>query len=244
MNTAGLVDIHQHVLWGVDDGPKTPEQMYALLRQDMEEGIHFVFATAHAYPQRCPFDLTLYRERLSEANDYCRSMGWPLRILPGCEIFYSSAVPDLLACGKLPAMGGSRYVLIEFMPNVSPDRIRDAADSLYRAGYLPIAAHVERYHCLTGAPQKAMDIRDEYGLMYQINGSSVLFPGHFRKRRFVRAMLAARMIDFIATDAHDVIVRPVRMQSVYQKIEREYDEKYAGQLFFAGRKMIEINLGE
>ena len=50
MKSEGFADLHQHVLWGLDDGPKTPEQMHALLRQNVEERIRLVFATTHAYP--------------------------------------------------------------------------------------------------------------------------------------------------------------------------------------------------
>ena len=65
MKSEGFADLHQHVLWGLDDGPKTPEQMHALLRQNVEERIRLVFATTHAYPKLCPFNLSLYRERLA-----------------------------------------------------------------------------------------------------------------------------------------------------------------------------------
>ena len=57
MKSEGFADLHQHVLWGLDDGPQTSEQMRVLLRQDVEEGIQLVFATAHAYPKLRAFDL-------------------------------------------------------------------------------------------------------------------------------------------------------------------------------------------
>ena len=104
MKTSGFTDIHQHVLWGLDDGPKTPEQMRALLAQNVQSGISLIFATSHAYPKTRPFELELYRERLDEANAYCESQGWSLRVLSGCEIHYCDSVPDLLTAGRLPAL--------------------------------------------------------------------------------------------------------------------------------------------
>ena len=95
--------------------------------------LSLLFATSHAYPKTRPFELALYRERLDEANAYCEGQGWSLRVLPGCEIHYCDSVPDLLTAGKLPALGNSRHVLIEFDHNAALSQIGEAADSLYRA---------------------------------------------------------------------------------------------------------------
>ena len=238
MKLEGFADLHQHVLWGMDDGPQTSEQMRALLRQNVEEGIRLVFATAHAYPKLRAFDLALYRERLAEANACCESEGWPLRVVPGCEIHYCDSVPDLLTAGKLPALGNSRHVLIEFDHNAALSQIGEAADSLYRAGFQPVLAHVERYQRLVCSPERAMDMREEYGLLYQMNSETVLQPRGFREKRFVKRMLASCAIDAIATDAHDAIHRPARMKVAYQKIAKEQGMDYAERLVSLGLKLM------
>ena len=238
MKSEGFADLHQHVLWGLDDGPQTSEQMRALLRQDVEEGIQLVFATAHAYPKLRAFDLALYRERLAEANACCESEGWPLRVVPGCEIHYCDSVPDLLTAGKLPALGNSRHVLIEFDHNAALSQIGEAADSLYRAGFQPVLAHVERYQRLVCSPERAMDMREEYGLLFQMNCETVLHPRGFRERRFVKRMLASCAIDAIATDAHDAIHRPARMKAAYRKIAKEQGMDYAERLVSLGLKLM------
>ena len=56
----GFIDLHQHVLWGLDDGPKTPEEMHKLLRADAKDGIRVLAATSHALPGIRPFDLDFY----------------------------------------------------------------------------------------------------------------------------------------------------------------------------------------
>lgn len=238
MKSEGFADLHQHVLWGLDDGPQTSEQMRALLRQDVEEGIQLVFATAHAYPKLRAFDLALYWERLAEANACCESEGWPLRVVPGCEIHYCDSVPDLLTAGKLPALGNSRHVLIEFDHDTVLSQIGEAADSLYRAGFQPVLAHVERYQRLVCSPGRAMDMREEYGLLFQMNCETVLHPRGFRERRFVSWLLKAQTIDAIATDAHDAIHRPARMKAAYQKIAKEQGMDYAERLVSLGLKLM------
>jgi protein-tyrosine phosphatase len=234
MKPNGFTDLHQHVLWGLDDGPRTREQMYALLRQDAEEGIHLVFATSHAYPKFRAFDMALYRERLREACEYCGRNRLPITVLTGCEIHYCTAVPDHLAAGKLPTLGNTRRVLIEFDPYVSLSEIGEAADRLYCSGHPPVLAHVERYRCLLRSPERAADMREEYRLIYQMNCETVLRPRGFTERRFVRRMLEARAIDAIATDAHDVTRRPARMKEAYKKIAEEYGTGYADTLVSMG----------
>ena len=238
MKSEGFADLQQHVLWGLDDGPQTSEQMRVLLRQDVEEGIQLVFATAHAYPKLRAFDLALYWERLAEANACCESEGWPLRVVPGCEIHYCPAVPDHLSAGRLPTLGHSRHTLIEFAPDVSPAEIGEAADRLYRTGYPPVLAHVERYQRLVCSPERAMDMREEYGLLYQMNSETVLQPRGFREKRFVKRMLASCAIDAIATDAHDAIHRPARMKAAYQKIAKEQGMDYAERVVSLGLKLM------
>ena len=222
MKMESFADIHQHVLWGLDDGPQSPEQMRALLAQDVRGGVSLVFATAHAYPATRPFDMALYRERLEEANDFCKAQGWDLRALPGCEIHYCDSVPDLLAAGRLPALGETRYVLIEFEPDAPLSRIGEAANSLYRAGYQPVIAHVERYRCMALAPRRAMEARERYGVLFQMNCHTVLRPVSVWQKWFARRMLGAQAIDVIATDAHDTVLRPAQLREAYQAIAREY----------------------
>jgi protein-tyrosine phosphatase len=246
MNPGGFADLHQHVLWGLDDGPGTAEQMYALLEQSAAEGIRLVYATTHADPQRRPFDLALYRARLGEANAYCEKKGLDLHILPGCEIKYSASVPDRLAAGRLLPLGASRHVLVEFAPDVSLYEICEAADSLYRAGYLPVLAHVERYRCLRQCsfPEKAMNLREEYGLFYQMNCAAAVHPHGLMERRFVHRMLTAQAIDVIATDAHDTVLHPAKMREAYRTISHLCGEDYAKCLTEFGWQLVCIEVGE
>ena len=228
------------MLWGLDDGPTTRKQMHALLRQNVENGVRLVYATAHAAPGLRRFDAELYRERLKEANAYCRKRDWPLRILSGCEMYYSPAAVDALLEGRIPTLGGSLYVLIEFSEDVSAARIGKAANSLYRAGYRPILAHAERYRCLVCSPARAMAVRDEFGLLLQINCETVLRPRGFFRRRFVRTLLREQAVDVLASDAHDASRRPVQMRNAYRKIAREYDARYAKRLVHLGWRISKL----
>ncbi len=226
----GFADLHQHVLWGVDDGPQSAEEMRALLERDAAEGIGLVAATAHAYPRTQPFDLALYRERLAEANEYCRARGLPLAVVAGCEIHDAERVPDLLAAGKLPALGDSRCALIEFREDASLDEVGATAGRLYTAGFVPVVAHAERIRCLARRPERAIEAREEYGVILQVNCDTVLAPRGFFERRFVARMLRAEAVDLIATDAHGASRRPPRMREAMAAVRQRCGEDYARRL--------------
>ena len=230
-----FADVHQHVLWGLDDGPQSAQEMHDLLQQDAEEGVGIVYATSHAYPAVQPFDMERYRERLAEANDYCSSQDLNVKVLPGCEIHYCDSVPDSLSAGKLPTLGDTRYALIEFSTDVSLDRMRDGADCLYRAGFTPVVAHVERYACLRRFPGRAAELRDEYGLLFQMNCDTILAPRGYLMKRFVLRLLDAKAIDIVASDAHDVLHRPVRMKEAYEALCRLQGELEANRMMTFGQ---------
>lgn len=238
MTRGKLSDIHQHVLWGVDDGPHQEQAMLDMLEQNAQEGVSLVFATSHSDPQLHPLDLTLYRKRLKEANAYCKQKQLNLRVVPGCEIFYRPSIADLLPEGKLLPLGDSRFVLVEFGENVTIQQLQDAADKLYRGGYSPIFAHVERYRCLKRSPKKAIQLREDYGITFQMNCHTITHPHGFMEQLFVYRMLKAHAIDVMATDAHDTVHRPVCMQAAYQAVANLCSERYARELTRFGQKLI------
>ena len=235
MRGKGFADLHHHLLWGMDDGPKTPEQMHAMLRRAVRDGITSLAATSHAYPGARPFDMDKYLSRLDEARQYCRQQGWELQLLRGCEIHYCDSVPDLLMAGKLPTLGETRMVLIEFDSRADAAEICRASNKLYRVGYQPIVAHVERCRSLLRSPRAAMEIREECGLFYQMNCSTVLEPRGIRERSFVRRMLDAQAIDLVATDAHDTAGRAACMKETYRALLDRCESGYARRLVRFGQ---------
>jgi protein-tyrosine phosphatase len=232
-----LADVHQHVLWGLDDGSQTEEEMHALLEQDAAEGVGLVFATCHGDPSGEMPDPKLYHKRLKKAKHYCKDQGLDIRVLPGCEIFYRDSAIEHLAAGNLIPLGNSRFVLVEFELETSLKNICNAADRLYRAGYAPIVAHVERYTDLMLHPKQAIKMREEYGLTYQMNCHTITHPRGLRMQYFVHRMLKEQAIDVIASDAHNVTARPVRMQEAKETLLKLTDEEYTNRLLTFGWKL-------
>ena len=227
---SGMTDIHQHLLWGLDDGAQTPESMQQMLLEAHHQGIVQVAATCHVCPGMTPFDPGLYRERLREANDYCRRQGLAVNVLPGAEVAWTYQAVNALRQRKAPRLGDTDYVLLELWPDISLQEARQAVRSLIAAGYCPVLAHVERYRCFSWFLQQALRFREETGALFQMNARTLLQPRNLMEKRFVTRMLESRAIDAVATDAHGNPVRPINLLAAREWLEINTDPTYAREL--------------
>lgn len=225
-----MTDIHQHLLWGVDDGPQTPQDMYTMLRQAHEQGIRTVVATPHAIPGLEPFDMGLCRERQREAQHFCDVEGLDVKVLLGAEIAWTCQTVLSLRQSRIPTLGDTDYVLLELWRDVSWKVAEDAVRQLTGAGYCPILAHPERYLAFRMSPGRAIRLREETGVLYQINASALLRPGGILVRRFVRQLLKERAVDLVATDAHGCPERPVNLREARSWLVSHTDKEYASQI--------------
>lgn len=225
-----MTDIHQHLLWGMDDGAKTEEITRAMLREAVQQGITKVAATCHAIPGMLPFDAGLYRERLSEAQDYCRQQHLPVQILPGAETAWTYQTVAALRQGKIPALGDTDHVLLELWPDISLHEARNAVRSLISAGFCPILAHVERYRCFSWFPRQALKFRQETGVLFQVNAGSFLHPQHAVMKRFVNRLLAEHGVDTVASDAHGIEGRTINLSLARDWLQNHTDIDYAREL--------------
>ncbi|MHC1721894.1 MAG: CpsB/CapC family capsule biosynthesis tyrosine phosphatase [Aminipila sp.] len=219
---SALCDIHHHLIWGIDqDGPKTMEDSKAMALAAVRDGITHVVTTPHVMPGITPFNLALYREHLAALQSWCRDQGQGLRLYPGAEIFYTPMTVQYLGEGRVPTMNGTAHVLVEFDPGERYEQIRKACGELTAHGYIPILAHTERYTALVKHPKAALALREELGLAYQVNCSTIIVPKGFWQQRFIKSLLKEDAMDHIATDAHNVTTRPVRMREAIAALARK-----------------------
>jgi len=225
-----FVDLHHHLIWGLDDGPSDREGMIAMLRAAEADGTSVLAATPHVFRSGMDFDLRLYRERLEEARALCGELGLSIQLMEGAEIRYSPMTLTMLQDGRVPTLGGSEYVLIEFWHDIAWNEVYEAVERLYRYGYIPVIAHVERYRCFVHSPRRALKLREEYDVCCQVNAETILAPQGFFTKRFLSRMLEEEGVDLIASDAHDCLARPTRMRLAHEAIGKTWGRAYADRL--------------
>lgn len=238
----GLIDIHQHLVYGVDDGPKTWEDTEAMLRDAEKQGVGIIIATPHVFPGRVHFNYDAYLEKLNSINEYAWQRGWRIRLFPGAEIYYTSKALKKLDDCAIPTMAMSRLVLVEFEPETKADEIFRALREISNGGYKPILAHVERYIYLQEKPEMIREMRD-MGILIQMNASTVLSSkGLFGGKSLVRKLLKEDVVDFVATDAHNMSSRPVCLKAAYDFLAKNYGRDKADLLTWKNQVSMIPNL--
>ncbi len=224
-----FLDIHHHLIYGVDDGPRTFEETQAMLRQAYDQQVRQIVCTSHGTPGHHPFPSEQYVAHLEQTRAWCREVGLPMALYSGCEILYTDESPRLLKAGYFPTLGETWNVLVEFTPDADFKRLCDAARALGNAGFTVLFAHVERYSALRKI-QHVETLRNEYGVLMQMNTSTVLMKKGFFTDRWVWKMLDEGLVDCVASDAHNVTSRCCTMKACYDALRARYDRETAMQL--------------
>lgn len=193
----GIVDIHAHILPGVDDGAADWDETRWMLRCAYEQGIRAVVATPH-YSQRQ--DIGRLRALAGQAEEEAGKIARDLHVYLGQEILYFDSMVDRLKEGHALTMAGSRHVLVEFAPQLPYKKLYQASRKILLAGYYPIIAHVERYMALRD--ERLIDELSDIGCRLQMNYASLQGGMLDRSARWCRRQARDGMIDFLGTDAH------------------------------------------
>lgn len=215
-----MTEIHTHIVYGVDDGAQTLEDAEAMMDMACSQGVKRIICTSHATPAVEPFPMQTYEEHLEEERAYIREKKYTLELASGSEILWYPSVPRLLAEGKIPTLNGTRYVLVEFYPAESYEKIVEAALHLCVEGFLPIFAHVERYATLR-KKDRLRELKERYGVIAQMNASTVIQGLHAKRLfddKWPLRMLESGQIDVVASDAHNTDTRCCRMKLAYDEL--------------------------
>ena len=237
-----MIDIHSHIVFDVDDGPKTIEDSRALLEESYRQGVRTIISTSHRRKGMFETPEEKIEENFKQVQELAKEIADDLTILYGAEIYYTSDILDKLEQGKIPCLADSQYALIEFSMITPYKEIHTALSNVLRLGVTPVVAHIERYHCLENDEKKVRDLIN-MGCYTQINSSSVLKPKlfgdtyKFMKKR-AQFFLEKDLVHFVASDMHNLDPRPPYMQEAYQIISKKYGESHAEQLFRKNQELL------
>lgn len=197
-----IVDVHCHVLPGVDDGPSEEEESLAMLRLAYGQGVRKMILTPHY--RRAYFETSRDAVRTAFAHLKTKAAREKIgmELLLGCEFHRDSEILDRLKEDNAYVMADTSYVLLEFSQDDSYSTIRSYTMGLLNSGYRPVIAHAERYPAI----RRMEYIRDltETGAYIQINAGSILGKEGFSAKRFCRKLLKEQRVHLVGSDAHGV----------------------------------------
>lgn len=230
-----IIDIHSHILHGMDDGAENLDMSLKLIGMDYHQGVRGLFLTNHG--DGVVSRVKLYKERFENLR-LMAGMTYPdLKLYQGCEVISSlnrmDSVVENLNSGNLPTLNGSKYVLTEFVPHHTEGmkEVNYCIDSLLCAGYIPVIAHVERYADIYDDPLKDLSDLRRKGCLAQINLYSVeqdrgLVTGGSRKI-LANLFLENKLVDFVGTDTHRLDYKSPEAKIGAEAIIKKYGEEYA-----------------
>lgn len=226
------VDIHCHIVPGVDDGAKSLEQAYHMLEIACKQGISTMIATPHHMPEGKNASPETIGKRVAQLQSYVDEKQLNMKIYTGNEIYFYGEAADMLDEGKICTLADSSCVLVEFSPMDDARYIRNSLAELQNMGYDPIIAHVERYMSLCKAPfEKIRELRD-MGVLIQVNAGSV--TGFFGKasKDIAEKLLKMELVDFIGTDAHSDGGRAPKIEECAQILQKKCSPEYVEDLLY------------
>lgn len=227
-----MIDIHAHILPGLDDGSETMEESLKMADLAVQSGVDTLVVTPHCnvngiYDHYCNDSMIGCFQSFELA---VKQRGLPLSVLPGMEVFASEEVPELLKQGKLITLNKSRYLLIEFDFYEEEDFIEELLTEIIKLNYYPIIAHPERYPLVQKYPEIVYHWRD-MGCQIQMNKGSVLGGFGYRSRETALELLEHNLVSCIASDAHSPRHRTTDMSGIYHFICRYCGAEVAHILF-------------
>lgn len=222
-----FIDIHCHLLPGVDDGAPDTETACQLLRMAQEDGTGALVLTPHyrgRYRQNSPQLLRQVFDQLTQ------SAPEGLELYLGSEVAFEKDIGEKLSEGRILTLNDSRYVLLEFDYSATCRQAADAVMELVGAGKVPIIAHLERYGAIS-KDRHCVDMLLGMGALIQINADSILGRWGFSVKRFCHWLLRTRRAHFVASDAHDAADRPPKLKACFDLVQKKYGPDYAAALF-------------
>ncbi|UTH11174.1 tyrosine-protein phosphatase [Macrococcoides canis] len=234
-----MIDIHNHILYGVDDGAQTEADTLDMARQAVAEGITDIIATPHHKIQMYDNFGPKIKDLTDKVNQLIKDNNIPLNVHASQEIrIYGDVITDLKSGKALPLSGP--YVLIEFPSTEVPIYTEQLFTQLAMEGYVPIIAHPERNTELQKNPKKLAELI-ELGALAQVTAGVVIGNLGHHAQECAELMIEHQLIHFVASDAHNVNNRNFHMKAAYETIESKFGSEVAGRFKSNAKKVL---LGE
>lgn len=222
-----MVDLHCHLLPGVDDGSKNMDISLRLASEAVENGVTHALLTPHHMNGRYVNHKQDVIALTNQFREQLKAYNIPLTVFPGQEVRINGNLLDALDKDDiLFADTGNRYLMLEFPDDDVPHYTSRMIYDLQQRGIVPVIVHPERNTMIMDKPDLLYDLLEK-GCLSQITASS--YVGTFGKKveKFSQQLIDAGQGYIFASDAHDLPGRKYEMQQAFQKLSREFGQEIA-----------------
>lgn len=228
-----MIDIHSHILPGVDDGADDMRRSISMAKQAVKSGITVMTATPHCRDE----GIEQIRTAFWNLQRKLQQEELPLKLYLGMEIFGTWHTAELLKRGKLLTLNDTKYPLIEFEFYSDGEEETGILDSVLQEGFRPIVAHPERYECVQESPD-IINVWHEMGCLFQVDRGSLTGRFGHRAQHMAFSLINRGFACAVATDAHSDEKRTPRMKDIDELLRQEFSENIAKLLLTDNPKRI------
>lgn len=224
-----MIDLHCHILPGIDDGAKNLETSLEMARMAVSDGITVTACTPHILPGVYNNEGHSIKTAVARLREAVAQAGIRLQLVAGADVHVAPDLAARLRTGEALTINDSRYLLLEPPHHIAPPRLEDHIFELQTAGYVPVVTHPERLSWIEA--HYALIKRLVYnGILMQLTAGS--FMGRFgrRPRYWAERMLDEGLCHVLATDGHNTEQRPPRLSDAREAIARRVGEQEATNL--------------
>ena len=211
-----MIDFHSHIIPNIDDGSRSIEETFNLIKEAKEAGFEGIILTSHYIENYYETDTPERDVWVKAINDSLKEKGIEIDLYLANEIYMTDNMMNLLIQGKASTINNTSYVLFEMPMNVEPMNLYDVIYSLQENKIVPVLAHPERYSFVQKDPELIIDLIEK-GVLMQANYGSIL--GQYGKKAeiIVRKFFESDMIHFLGSDVH-------RQNTIYKRIPQALAE--------------------
>ncbi|WP_404330379.1 tyrosine-protein phosphatase [Mesobacillus maritimus] len=216
-----MIDLHCHILPGIDDGAQSDDDSLAMARAAVQQGITTIIATPHHKNGIYENPKQDILGKVAELNKRLQAEKVDLQILPGQEPAITGELAEDFESGQIMTLNDTNYVFVELPSNHVPRYTEKLLYDLQLKGLIPVIVHPERNSEIHERPELLYKLVEK-GALAQLTAGSVC--GRFGKKikSFSEQLIEANLVHFIASDAHNVTSRAFHLGQAYDVIEKQY----------------------
>lgn len=213
-----MLDLHSHILPGVDDGAETIEEAVAIAREAERQGIRGIVATPHYLEEGFQLSPEETDKRVKELQHFLKNEGISITVYPGAEVFITPDLGKSVSGGFIPTLNHSKYILIELPFNTLPGYTDEVLYDLLVMGYTPIIAHPERYIYIHKDPNILYNWIQN-GIYAQLNAGSLIGNYGNRIKKNAEVLIKHNLLHLIGSDVHSNNRRRECLEEGYIKLK-------------------------
>jgi protein-tyrosine phosphatase len=205
-----MIDIHSHILPGIDDGSRSIDETMAMLKEAENAGFREIITTPHYFEGYYEADERTREQLINNVKAQMDAHKTSVSLYIGNEIYITEDTMDNVKAKKVSSLNNKKYVLVEFDLNVMPMNMMNMIYKVLKERYIPILAHPERYRFVQQDPSILTELASN-GVLFQCNYGSFIGMYGRKAEIIAKKLLKSNMISFLGTDTH-------RANSVYTRV--------------------------